>query len=130
MQGPGMDLRMAGHQVALCQVDFAFSVTTLENVTLRAQGHITYRDAAGTVHEVDPEGDPRALGPLLEVARSTITAASTEDDGTLVVALGSSALLRVAPHDRYEAWTLTSRTGFMVVCVPGGELAIWDEPPA
>lgn len=117
---------MNGQEVALCQVDLAFSLTTLDGTTVRAQGFITYRDIGGAVHEVDPEGDPRSLGPLLEIARSVVSAASAAEDGTLAVVFRSGAVLQVAPDERYESWVLTGRSGFMVVCTPGGEIAVWE----
>lgn len=31
------------------------------------------------------------------------------------------------PNKSYEAWTLSGPRGMLAVCMPGGELAIWDE---
>lgn len=45
--------------------------------------------------------------------------------GGLTLAL-SSATLRVDPDPGYEAWELRGPGTEMVVCMPGGELAIWS----
>jgi hypothetical protein len=50
------------------------------------------------------------------------------DDGTLDLAFSDGSSLRCPPDDRYEAWQVVG--GFpehLVVCTPGGELAVWDD---
>jgi hypothetical protein len=47
-------------------------------------------------------------------------------DGALTLELNSGLTIEVQPHPAHEAWQL-SFAGHMIVAMPGGELAIWDE---
>ena len=54
------------------------------------------------------------------------------DDGELALRFADGELLTVPPEENYEAWELRDDTGWLVVCMPGGSLAIWapDQPNA
>lgn len=45
----------------------------------------------------------------------------------LSVAFDNGARLRIKPDSSYEAWTVSGPRGMLVVSMPRGELAIWDE---
>lgn len=48
----------------------------------------------------------------------------SESDGQLDVVFDSLSI-SVPRDDNYEAWQIRGDDGLMVVCVPGGELAVW-----
>jgi hypothetical protein len=50
-----------------------------------------------------------------------------EESGMLSVAFDNGARLRIKPDSSYEAWTVSGPRGMLVVSMPRGELAIWDE---
>jgi hypothetical protein len=54
-----------------------------------------------------------------------VGSAEAHDDGTLVIVFASGAELRVGPSPDYESWTVTGPGGMRVVCLAGGELAVW-----
>jgi hypothetical protein len=67
-----------------------------------------------------------SLQPLTDMTASVVSAASTED-GTLVLSFGDGGVLRCYPDPNYEAWQVVGGTPqHLIVCTPGGELAIWD----
>lgn len=121
-----VDLRLDGQRIDLCQVDHAFSFTTEQRTTLRVQTTMTHHGSDGVVTEVNPADDPRRLGPLLGIARTTVADAAADPTGNLTVLFHDDSSTTVAPDDTLEAWALTSRSGFMAVCMPGGELATWE----
>ncbi len=47
-----------------------------------------------------------------------------ERDGELTVVF-ESVTITVQPDDKYEAWQIRADDETMIVCVPGGELAVW-----
>src|SRR5215469_520547 len=54
------------------------------------------------------------------------------DDGELTLRFADGELLTAPPDENYEAWELRDDTGLLVVCMPGGSLAIFapDQPDA
>lgn len=66
----------------------------------------------------------RRLAPLtLDQVR--ISAADVDAAGTLTLTLGALTLT-CSSDDAYESWTATSNRGGPVICLPGGELAVFE----
>jgi hypothetical protein len=85
-----------------------------------------YLDRAGSVHEIDPE-EATSVGPVLASVGQRVDRASTTG-GRLELSFSDGARLRCDPHAQYEAWHIAG--GFpqhLVVCLPGGELGVWDD---
>jgi Family of unknown function (DUF6188) len=71
----------------------------------------------------DGSGVTRLLASMVD---SVVSDTSTEG-GTLVLSLSDGSLLRCEPDERYEAWQVVGGSPqYLVVCEPGGELAVWD----
>jgi hypothetical protein len=47
-----------------------------------------------------------------------------ERDGELSLVFESVTIV-VQPHEQYEAWQIRADDDTMIVCIPGGELAVW-----
>ena len=58
-------------------------------------------------------------GLLMQPVRSVV-----EYDGQLSVVFDSMTIT-VPRDDDYEAWQIRADDGMMIVCIPGGELAVW-----
>jgi hypothetical protein len=54
----------------------------------------------------------------------TIKEVST-DGGTLRATFGDGRTLAVPPLDQYEAWEIRGPGDQGIICLPGGELAVW-----
>jgi hypothetical protein len=90
-------------------------------------GTCTYVDAQGRRHEVAGE-DVSTFGPLLEIVGKEVSRVATAD-GTLILEFTDSSSVQCPPHDRYEAWEVVGGSPqHLVVCMPGGELAVFDQP--
>jgi hypothetical protein len=77
------------------------------------------------------EGEPHgqlALTTLLGLLHQTVEAA-VASDGELTLRFTDGTVLTVPPHGQYEAWQLRDEAGLLVVCMPGGRLAIWLPTP-
>ena len=103
-------LRVGGYQVTL---DFDRS-------------QVQYEQAL----DVGPEGPALpsslpGLALLLPLLHREVTAASVEGRGRLVLTFGDTNL-GCSPHHAYEAWNYRGDGGTVIVCQPGGGLAIWS----
>lgn len=56
-----------------------------------------------------------------------MTKSIAEETGTLRLSFANGASVIVEPDEAYEAWTMSGPGGMLVVCMPRGELAIWDK---
>lgn len=66
-----------------------------------------------------------SLGRLF---KNKITSFDIDDDGKLSIEFDQNANKIITKSDmNYEAWEINGPDGFQVVCMPGGELAIWEE---
>jgi hypothetical protein len=81
-----------------------------------------YADVGASIYE-DREGRTVALSAIVgKVVVDTSTAG-----GTLVLSFADGSRLRSEPDANYEAWHVVGGTPQqLVVCMPGGELAVWD----
>lgn len=65
--------------------------------------------------------------PLTDVVGETVVSAST-GEGALTLAFERGQSLITHPDPHFEAWQVVGgRPQYLVVCLPGGELAVWDE---
>lgn len=82
-------------------------------------------NAGGRAQRLDPER-PESLGPALPLLRQVIESATVDEGGFLEVVFAKGPALRVEPDPNYEAWQSRSSRGAMLICLPGGSLAVWD----
>ncbi|MGE2736061.1 DUF6188 family protein [Mycolicibacterium vaccae] len=120
--------------------DLGLSGTVLESVlidyTLRMQFSEVYfivvgspfsATLAGEHISLSPEEDAdEAFRPIYELVGETVQDAVADDSGTLRVRFRNGTQLEVPPDEEYEAWNVSGPNGALVVCMPGGELAIWS----
>lgn len=126
------DFRLAGQHVDDAHLEyFQVVVTTDGGALFRIEGRCVLW-VGETSYEIDPGESTSGVhvGRLAELVGTTLASARAADDGTLTLdgAAGSDARALVVPADPYyEAWNAGIHRS-LVVCVPGGELAIWDPP--
>jgi hypothetical protein len=74
----------------------------------------TYRDS----HGID-----RVIASIVGI----VVADTSTTDGALLLSFTDGSLLRCEPDSNYEAWQVVGGwPQYLVVCQPGGELAVWD----
>ncbi|QIZ37428.1 DUF6188 family protein [Saccharopolyspora sp. ASAGF58] len=119
-----MDLNLQGQQVTEQSFDYTVSFGTSGGFELRIEHDYTLRTSHGVLR-FSPEPSNADSDDLQSLAEQVISKASTENDGTLIVRFASESELRAHPSRIYEAWTVAGPGGMKVVCMPGGDLAIW-----
>jgi hypothetical protein len=81
-----------------------------------------YTDVGIYTYE-DKNGVDRVIASMVG---NLVSDASTLD-GTLVLSFDDGSVLRCEPDQQYEAWQVVGGSPqYLVVCLPGGELAVWD----
>jgi hypothetical protein len=101
-------------------------------VVMYLPGRMTVREKGAEPVHLDPDykEDNRAMLddlPLYSfVYGSCLLQCTAEDDGTLVLEL-EHGRIEVPAFENAEAWEMHGGKGFRIICMPGGELAIWNE---
>lgn len=78
-------------------------------------------------HVLVPEDTP-SLEPALTLFSAKVVRVSIRETGGLTVEFKKDVSIEVYPDDKYEAWQLSGSPEFMLVCAPGGSVAIFREP--
>lgn len=121
------ELAVKGGIVVRCVADHGYVLEIKWqdiSITIRIEGDILFTSGGKTKTLL---GDAHtSLAYLLAVLEQRVDFVQVFNNGKLVLAFSNSITLSVLPNDRYEAWQITSDTaGLRIVCMPGGELAIW-----
>ena len=116
---------MTGKTIEMIRFNYSLSIWTNDNWQLDLAGitHITLEGRSPVEIDTTLCQDELTdeVRPLLGQA---ITKAAVSTTGDLAITL-NHAQLEVKAGDDHEAWQLSGPDGEMVVCMPGGELAVW-----
>jgi Family of unknown function (DUF6188) len=83
----------------------------------------------GTEHLLSAEHREN-IGPVFVLLRRTVESAVAFKNGTLEITFKEGGRLAVAADPNYESWGVTGVRWLRIVCMPGGELAVWlADPP-
>ena len=112
--GQKLEWLRLGHAVVL-------SFTGGRQVVIETLAHL---NGPGGRVVIEPGENPSdALATLLG---DVVRAARTRDTGELLLTFGSGAELLVCVDADFESWAVAGADG-LVVCLPGGEVAVWDD---
>ncbi|PXX61681.1 hypothetical protein DFR70_108239 [Nocardia tenerifensis] len=125
-----MELRLdiVGQRVSEVIVGFTVTVrmgspTAFE---LQIEGEVDFRTSGGDLSQAG-SNDYGDIGSELEsLVGSTVTRADASEVDGLSLQFDSGAQIHVPIHEMYEAWGLVGLDGYRVICLPGGEFAIWS----
>ncbi|MET9491338.1 DUF6188 family protein [Nocardia sp. NPDC006630] len=120
-----MDLPITGERLTVLSPGPFVLVLGAGAYEIHIEGELVlHRTGASTLHHIAGEAPAEDLAVALD---GVIVSAAVDSDGTLRMLLDSGAQLAVEPDRYYEAWHVTAPGIYLVVCMPGGELAIWSE---
>ncbi|GAA0583834.1 hypothetical protein GCM10010172_80980 [Paractinoplanes ferrugineus] len=115
---------LIGHRLEYVRLDHAIvlSLSNRNQVVIEAPALL-----------VGPNG-PFAVEPgvtssdvLATLLGETVRTARARETGELEVTFGSGSQLLVAPDPDFESWALVGPAGLLLVCLAGGELAVWGD---
>lgn len=66
------------------------------------------------------------LGPVLRLFPGACESLVVESDGTLRLTFESGHAITAPPDERFEAWAVAGAGPHLVVCAPGGAVAVFD----
>ena len=70
------------------------------------------------------------ISPVFALLGRTVQSALANKKGTLEITFREGGKLSVAADPNYESWGVTGVRWLRIVCMPGGELAVWlADPP-
>jgi hypothetical protein len=119
-----VDLPFIGKTIARIIVDEAFTMEFGDGDRLRIECAFVLSTEAGR-YELSP-AVPKDLCPALELLGKSIKSASARKGGMLDTEFADGTRMQVDADSRFEAWEAVGQAGFRVVCMPGGEFAIWQ----
>lgn len=121
-------LHLAQYEVTAITFDYRVQLQLLgienEHARVTIGGHLIFNKGIDRL-KIDPEasGEP---APLLSLLRSTVKDAVIGAEGELAVSFSTGARITVPADPTYEAWELSAPLDGIIVCMPGGELAMWS----
>jgi hypothetical protein len=116
---------LGGVPIGLIQVDFRLTFIA-DVLHLVCETGFTIEDGEHS-DWVDPT-DLATILPAIKLFNRRLESVLIYKNGMLRLHLEDGARLRVLPHESYEAWNLSGEGGLMMVCMPGGEVAVWSTP--
>ncbi|SEA74320.1 MULTISPECIES: DUF6188 family protein [unclassified Mycobacterium] len=109
----------------LC-VDFTARLYFTAEHFVRIEGSFTL-DAQGKSLYLTPDTDrPEAFETMYSLVGKRVSTSRISDNGSLSLEFEDGSQIVVEPDKEYEAWTATGPDGLVIVCMAGGELAIWS----
>ncbi|WP_433577758.1 DUF6188 family protein [Nocardia brasiliensis] len=123
-----LQLGIAGRRVTEVAVEFTITVRFGAPVEfeLQIEGDPTLRTSNGHLLSVTAENYSDISSELESLVGSTVTRADASEVDGLSLEFDSGAAMRVPVHEKYESWGLVGIDGSRVICLPGGEFAIWS----
>ena len=117
--------------VTQLQIDFAFGLTIEQWLHIRIEEPFVVQTGANRI-ECDPETSA-SITPLVDLHQAVVNEAAAYKDGSLTVAFADGRVIRVAPGEHYEAFSVTGSWAgadtFRLISLPGGGLAEWVTAP-
>jgi hypothetical protein len=124
-----MDLKLSGKTIVSMLHEYTIIFRTNDGCSINVES-LFELSWPGVQKTIDPEANENTEWRD-QVLQQVITASNADDDGTLRLEFANATTLKCPFDPDYEAWH-TSGPGYnMVVCMPGGEYAIWgyqDQP--
>ncbi|MEZ0095741.1 DUF6188 family protein [Streptacidiphilus sp. EB129] len=121
-----MDLKVEGCTLTRISFDYALTLLVDPDTQFRLQANVKLSDTDGTSVTFHPGGADVPADRLVRLLHKDIAKAWSSDDGVLTIQFACGAKLMATPDPDYEAWEIVADDGLRVICMPGGELAIWD----
>jgi hypothetical protein len=118
---------IGGLEIRRLCLDFSLILELWEQdnvLTIRIESPFTLSGATGN-YNVDPQ-KVESIGPALQLLFKTASTLQILENGTLEMVLTDSSCVRVKSETDFEAWEVNSDKGLKIVCMPGGDIAIWQ----
>jgi hypothetical protein len=124
-----MNLGLEGKKLLSKTVEYSAVLHFSDDYTARIESPFKF-SLPGKHYNLSPDSDPQeSFLPMEVLLNQAVTKSEADDSGALSLVFDNGAKIHVEPDDEYEAWTVSGPDGFLVVSMPGGELATWEAKP-
>lgn len=122
-----MDINeLNGKAIQSYKYNYTLSLSFSGNYTLVIESDVAVR-TAGQDFRLSPDTDPGAGHEALSALTGlTVVMVRTDPQSSLSLTFADDSHLSVDPDPAFESWTLSGPAGERIVCMPGGELAVWS----
>lgn len=123
----GIPLRVPKQELSRIYVDHAVGLQFFveQATTVRIETPFKILDGPRELQVIVAQSS--TLVHVLNLLHEQLLDANAQSDGTLRLVFANGVVIVVPPDPNYEAWTLEGPAGYLVVCRPGGELAVWQD---
>lgn len=121
-----MDIPLSGEMLDSQEVDYTVRLYFSGDFFVRIESPFTLNLPDGRILLSPEEDESQAFSPLSDLVGHVVAESTIDDAGVFTVVFENGSSLVAKPDKAYEAWTLNGPNGLLVVCMPGGELAVWD----
>lgn len=120
-----MERSLEGLRVQRICLDHAASLYFDDGTELRIEAPYRVSSLAGE-RLIDPSDRVGSVDPVVALMDERVLGAAVGDTGVLSLHFSGGSTLTSEPDPEFEAWVLTSATGQLLVCMPGGSIARWE----
>ncbi len=114
--------------ITQCKVDYAFTIESWSSndsfLSIRIEGRFNLKTASDE-YDLYAEDGPTTICRALNVLHQKIETLAAYKTGMLRIIVSNGIQISVPSDPNYEAWTLSGSRGLLIVCEPGGTLAVW-----
>ncbi|MFI6867602.1 DUF6188 family protein [Nocardia sp. NPDC050406] len=121
-----MKLEIVGQSVAAVSAEFTVTIEMGAEFELQIEGDLTLRTANGAEFHATSDDYAAIDSELQSILGTTVMRADADEVRGLTLEFDSGAAIHIPVDQHYEAWGVVGPGGYRVICMPGGELAIWS----
>ncbi|WP_255222340.1 DUF6188 family protein [Nocardia otitidiscaviarum] len=119
-------LRIVGHRATTVRAEHTVTIELGAEFELQIEGDLTLPTADGAVLHATSDDYASISSELETLVSAAVTRADADEISGLTLEFDSGARLHVPVDQHYEAWGVVGPGGYRVICMPGGEFAIWS----
>jgi hypothetical protein len=122
-----MQLRFDGGTVTRVSFDEALTILTSAAYQFQIESPLSLVKAGEPPRVFEPANPDATVIDLVGLLRKRLRSTDVLDDGTLKMQFSNDCELVVPASPDFEAWQIIGPHDQLMVCTPGGELAVWGE---
>jgi hypothetical protein len=118
-------LGLSGRTLQAVSADYTVQLQMTDGYFVTVGSTFSLRSAERTITLDSETNAERALDRMRPLVGQRVDTAVADSTGALCIRFSSGADLLVEADAAYEAWSVSGPDGALVVCTPGGKLAVW-----
>ncbi|WP_139347788.1 DUF6188 family protein [Nocardia donostiensis] len=121
-----MELPISSQSISVKSSHPILIIRTTDGYEIQSEGVITITSESGASWQGDVEETDIRQFPIWGSVNGVIESAFVNEEGNMKTTFESGCVIEFHPDAEYESWSVTGPGDYRMVCMPGGELAIWS----